>query len=121
MRYERNVHIYDAKLDAHSDRLDADVDNPGAGGDTSQVSHLVMIGHVVGHKENEDATAGRAIYDGISGDWTLLEQPIVTQDGQTVTGSRIVIDGKSGRATAKDATATIPESERDAGQTKGGE
>jgi lipopolysaccharide transport protein LptA len=116
LHFERNVRIHDATMNASSDRMDADVDNPCGAGDTSQVSRMVLLGHVVAHQQDEDATAGRATYQAGTGNWVLTENPVVTQAGQTVKGDRIVIEGNTGRALAYRADVTLPVSQaRDGG------
>lgn len=109
VHFERNVQLHDPTFWARSDKMDVDLDNPGGSNDTSQVSHMILTGHVVGHRTDEDGTAGKAVYEGSSGNWVLTEQPVVVQQGDTIEGDRIVVDGPTGHATAENAHATVPE------------
>jgi lipopolysaccharide export system protein LptA len=92
--------------------MDVDLENPGGSNDTNQISRMTLSGHVVGHRTDEDGTAGKAVYEGASGDWVLTEQPVVNQEGNTVEGERIVVDGATGRARAEKGHAIIPETEK---------
>jgi lipopolysaccharide transport protein LptA len=106
LRFERRVQMRDGTMTATSDRLDVETENAD-NADGSRISRMVLVGHVVAHRGNQDAHAGRATYDGVTGDWLLTEKPIVTEDGNEIRGERILIDGASGRATALKASATV--------------
>jgi lipopolysaccharide transport protein LptA len=112
VHFDRNVQLHDPTFRARSDRMDVDLENPGGSNDTNQISRMTLSGHVVGHRTDEDGTAGKAVYEGASGDWVLTEQPVVNQEGNTVEGERIVVDGATGRARAEKGHAIIPETEK---------
>jgi lipopolysaccharide transport protein LptA/LPS export ABC transporter protein LptC len=110
LRFEHNVQVREGNFTARSDRMDTFTE-PVAGG-PSQLTRLVMVGHVEAHRGNQTATAGRATYDIASTDLILEESPILTQDGDVLSGSRITNNNATGRAIAQKADVKLHEEKR---------
>lgn len=106
LHFERKVQVRDGTLTATSDKLDADTSAADAK-QGERLTRMVLVGHVVARRGTQDAHAGRATYDGATGDWILTDKPVVTEDGNEIRGERILIDGATGRATALRASATV--------------
>jgi len=116
LHFDHNVHLTKGNMTARSDRLEAEVDDVNSD-EGSKVSEMVLVGHVVSHRGNQESTSGRAVYNGDTGDVTLLDHPVVTEDGTVTTGDVIVVDGATGHAHARGHPEVVmtDDSGRDAG------
>ncbi len=108
LRFERNVQLKEGKLNARADRMDAYMERTGAT-DQSQLSQVVMTGHVEASRGDDEATSRTATYLASSGDLVLQGDPQLTSEGSDLKGEQIIINGSTGRAHAVSAKAHLRE------------
>ncbi len=81
--FEKDVTVTDPRISLRSDRLTAYFDSE------NQLTRIEALGHVYIKQEDFIAWAGEAVYDVVSGQVVLTEEPLVRRGRDTLQGETI--------------------------------
>lgn len=104
LRFDDNVRMVEDDAVTTSNR--ADVTLVGEG-EAREVEKVTLTGKVVAVRGTQTGRAARAVWYAESRDLVMEGNPVVEQEGESITGRRITLEGATGRARVETATVKI--------------
>ena len=76
-------------------------------GEARQLARATFTGAVQARRGSQTGKAEKAVWEARTGDLVMEGHPVVEQQGESISGERIVLDGATGKARVETAVVKI--------------